>query len=353
MKAVYAGSFDPPTNGHMHVIKTAAQLFEKLYVFIAPNAAKKETFTPQERFQLLEQTLAAEGITNVEPHVLSGEFVARKAAELGCQFMVRGVRTASDLEAETTISHVNAVAAPTVQTLVLLAPKWLEDVSSSTVRGLVGLKGWRSVVRTMVPLATMQALEAKRVRELLPASVSFSAALEKMYNEPGRHYHTVGHIADCLEWWKRTPGQRSAVALAIIYHDCVYDPKRTDNEEQSAALMRKNIPEGWPAELGDMILATAKHFDPAFNPTDEFTKTLLDIDLASFADEPAEQEFISNAIRQEYAFVPDDTYCASRISLLSGLLQKPFIYRTEFFREQCEAKARANIAAEIQKLRGK
>lgn len=367
--AVYAGSFDPPTMGHRRVILTAARLFERVYVLVAPNAAKVSAFSIDDRVEILNEMLDEDGrnrigdllhLGRVEVQALpEGQFVAARAAELGCAFLVRGVRGAGDFEPELALARINDLAAPEVTTLFLTAPKQVVDVSSSTVRGLVGLLGWRAIVRPMVPAATMRALEKRRARELLEdrwLGLNDRTVWDSMihrYTEPHRVYHTLGHIIDCLEWLRTVHNpvmldywvyQRLAVAL--WFHDAVYDPRATDNEEASLALLSVHV----GASFRQLILATKRHFDPSFEPTDLETQLMLDIDLASFAAPPGESAYLSAAIRLEYAHVPLADYCKARVELLTLLLQKPRIYRTEFFHERLEEKARANIAMEIHRL---
>lgn len=354
--AAYAGSFDPLTNGHLHVIEVASRLFERLHVFVASNPSKSCTFSAGERLLMLQRAVADHGeLANVVVEVVEGEFAARRAYELGCSFLVRGVRGAADLEAETTISNVNALAAPDVETLVLLAPKRLVDVSSSTVRGLVGLLGWRGVVRQMVPAVTMRALEELRFRQLTTDLTVSPQARDKMmvqYGQPHRAYHGLGHIVDCLEWYGlRAEGDRSLL-FAILFHDAVYDPKAPAGEnERTSAEMVREFYDDQRARL--MIQATARHFDPTFAPTDYATQYMLDVDLVSLAEESdAERAHNTASIRQEYAHVPDGSFRIGRAKLLRQLLDKDRIYRTDFFYKRFEKRARANIAREIVQLWG-
>lgn len=354
--AAYAGSFDPLTNGHLHVIEVASRLFERLHVFVASNPSKSCTFSAGERLLMLQRAVADHGeLANVAVEVVEGEFAARRADELGCSFLVRGVRGAADLEAETTISNVNALAAPDVETLVLLAPKRLVDVSSSTVRGLVGLLGWRGVVRQMVPAVTMRALEERRFLQLttdLGVSPQAREKLMAQYRQPHRVYHGIGHIVDCLEWYGlRADGDRSLL-FAILFHDAVYDPRAPagDSECRSSDMLREFY-DDQRARL--MIQDTARHFDPAFAPSSHATQFMLDVDLVSLAEESdAERTHNTAGIRQEYAHVPDVAFRAGRARLLKSLLDKDRIYRTDFFYKRFEKRARANIAREIRELGG-
>ncbi len=356
-RAAYAGSFDPPTNGHLHVIKTAARLFGELHIIVAINADKKEASL--NRVGLLETIVRHEGLTNVRVTSSIGEFVARRAAELWCHFMVRGVRGAADLEAERTIARINSLAAPQVETVVIMAPAHLQDVSSSTVRGLVGLLGWQAIVRPLVPRATMLTLEIQRAYELASSGctklLSSPRPVLDRYIAPGRAYHSIGHIVYCQEWVRRlatsvrpTDADMAAVSQALWFHDAVYDAKATDNEEKSAALIT-NLGYMDVQPVREIIRATARHLDADFNPPDMATQLVLDIDLAGFAEPEAEVAQAARGIRAEYAHVPEDVYWRGRAGVLRRLLDKPSIYRTAFFRD-LEQRARINIARELAEL---
>lgn len=355
--ALYAGSFDPPTNGHMYVVKTAANMFDKLYIGVAQNASKNASFSADERHYILKQSLGEIEVSNAAVIVISDEFAARVAARLGCQNLIRGVRGASDLEVETAIAHVNMMAAPNVSTITIPALSDIANVSSSMVRGLVGLLGWRGVVRRMVPAATMRALERKRAdalyedRDVFLSRSSFTNLFGR-YLEEHRVYHGIGHIIECLEWLEHAIKNNvqieslSDITRAIWYHDAIYDPTKHDNERLSADLAADGH-----GPVAKMILATARHFDADFRPEDPDTQLLLDIDIASFGESFSESEWIAQAIRKEYAFVPANIYCRERAKLLDKLLARPHIYRTKFFRERLEEAARHNIKKEIDSLR--
>jgi pantetheine-phosphate adenylyltransferase len=80
-----------------------------------------------------------------------GRYLVRVAAELGAKYLLRGVRNATDFAYEQTIRNVNADLEPSVETIFVMTPKEIAEVSSSTVRGMVGFEGWQDVVKKFVP----------------------------------------------------------------------------------------------------------------------------------------------------------------------------------------------------------
>jgi pantetheine-phosphate adenylyltransferase len=157
--AVYAGSFDPPTNGHLWMVRTGARLFDRLIVAIGENPAKKPSFTVDSRvgmFRALTQDLG-----NVEVDSFPFMFLVDYARQKGVQSMLRGVRGPKDFEYEMDMQDANAERAPGIQTVYLVPPGDLRRVSSSFVKGLIGPQGWESWVEQYVPLPVLEAIKRK------------------------------------------------------------------------------------------------------------------------------------------------------------------------------------------------
>ncbi len=146
---VYAGSFDPPTNGHAWVIRTAARLFDRLVVAIGTNPDKRYAYPLQQRVEWLRMIAREAG--GAEVSTFDNQFLARYAITIGASVIVRGVRNEADYSYERTMRHVNADLAPGITTVFLIPPRELGEVSSSMVRGLIGPEGWREVVRQYLP----------------------------------------------------------------------------------------------------------------------------------------------------------------------------------------------------------
>ncbi|MFK7885019.1 MAG: pantetheine-phosphate adenylyltransferase, partial [Phycisphaerales bacterium] len=147
--AVYAGSFDPPTTGHVWMIERGARLFSRLIVAVARNPEKSYTFPLEQRLEWLEGIASA--LPNVEIASIENEFLARFASRVGAPYIVRGIRNEDDYQYERGMRYVNADLSPEVSTVFLMPPRELCEVSSSFVKGMVGPAGWEDVVRQMVP----------------------------------------------------------------------------------------------------------------------------------------------------------------------------------------------------------
>ncbi len=148
-RALYAGSFDPTTNGHLWVVEQGAQLFDELIVVIGQNPSKKGNWPVEERMAILAECCAH--LKNVQVRRFDGRYLVRVAAELGAKYLLRGVRNATDFAYEQTIRNVNSDLEPSVETIFVMTPREIAEVSSSTVRGMVGFEGWEEVVKKFVP----------------------------------------------------------------------------------------------------------------------------------------------------------------------------------------------------------
>jgi pantetheine-phosphate adenylyltransferase len=131
--AIYAGTFDPITNGHLSVIERAADLFDRLLVVIAVNPAKAPLFSVEERARLIRDTTQA--WPNVDCTSTEG-FVVELARERGARYLVRGVRGATDIDAEISLARANREMAPAVETVFVPAHAELSGVSSSRLKAL-------------------------------------------------------------------------------------------------------------------------------------------------------------------------------------------------------------------------
>lgn len=173
---VYAGSFDPITNGHQWVIREGARLFDELIVAVGVNPAKKGFFSIAERLVLIQDAVA--DLSNVRVTEFSGSYLVHYAMEQGATHILRGIRGSGDLDAEIVMRHVNddlgliACGSHSVvpQTVFLIPPRALAEVSSSMVKGLVGASPvWKEAVMRYVTPAVLAMLNHKHDAALLAA----------------------------------------------------------------------------------------------------------------------------------------------------------------------------------------
>ncbi|CCD92908.1 conserved hypothetical protein [Bradyrhizobium sp. ORS 375] len=172
------------------------------------------------------------------------------------------------------------------------------------------------------------------------------------YRAAGRHYHDLGHIEDCLARLDAVADldgrDREILTLAIWWHDVVYDPKRADNEEQSALLAERHVAPDLGKEVGRLIRLTRTH-DVA--PGDRRGALLVSIDLTVLGEDEAVYDAYADAIRREYAHVPDEAYRAGRAAVLERFASRPVIYPDAGFAARFDQRARSNLARELRALR--
>ncbi len=188
---------------------------------------------------------------------------------------------------------------------------------------------------------------ADRLARLDPAILT---DLRQRYADPRRHYHTWAHVEALLRWFDLradTLDDPDAVFLAILFHDAVYDPRRTDNEAESAGLLTVTPLSGWSdqavAKAVEMTLATARHqLPPGAEPEGDIAH-FLDMDLSILGSERPTFRAYDRAIRKEYRHVFLPLYGLARRRILKGFLERPRLYFATWGREAFEAQARSNL----------
>jgi pantetheine-phosphate adenylyltransferase len=136
--AIYPGTFDPITNGHIDLVVRASKLFDRVIVAVAINPSKKPIFSLEERVDLAKQTLV--GIDNVEVRGFEGLLVD-VAKQQGANVIIRGLRAVSDFEHEFQLAGMNRKMQPEVETLFLTPAEQFTYISSSLVREIASLGG--------------------------------------------------------------------------------------------------------------------------------------------------------------------------------------------------------------------
>jgi len=183
------------------------------------------------------------------------------------------------------------------------------------------------------------------------------ADLLARYAEPHRRYHGLGHLDDVLRHvddLASAARQVEVVRLAAWFHDAVYDPTATDNEERSArlaevALVGMRVDSLVAAEVARLVRVTADHAPP---PGDTDGAVLCDADLAVLASAPAAYGAYVDAVRAEYDHLDDATFASGRAAVLRRLLDRDPLFSTDEGRQRWESSARANVTAELARLGG-
>jgi pantetheine-phosphate adenylyltransferase len=155
--AVYAGTFDPVTLGHLWMIEKGSSLFDKLVVAIGTNPDKKCHFSLEDRMMMLQESIAGYG--NVSVSSYQNQFLIKYAESMGARFILRGIRSTTDYEYEKSLSYNNRSLNSDIVTVFLLPPREMIEISSSTVRGLIGPEGWEGVVGRYVPPCVLRRLK--------------------------------------------------------------------------------------------------------------------------------------------------------------------------------------------------
>ena len=190
-------------------------------------------------------------------------------------------------------------------------------------------------------------------------STGLIAALSARYAERQRHYHTWAHIAALLAHFRRWEShihRPEPVLWALYWHDAIYDPTASDNEEQSAQLLERDAVGHLPPEdiafAAMIIRATARHLVPeGLSAGDTADVSLfLDIDLSILAAPAPVFDQYERDVRAEYAFVSDEAFRTGRLAILKAFMDREQLYFTPQCRADWEPLARANLARSIAAL---
>lgn len=199
------------------------------------------------------------------------------------------------------------------------------------------------------------------------AAASSSGAIDELlqrWGEPHRAYHTTQHLQEALDllstWCTGGSGSTrcasnwpSALALALFFHDAIYDPHRADNEEASAQLARSMLgPVGVPEEMLsaiDRLIDVTRH---AAMPALDDERLMVDIDLAILGARPERYAQYRAQVRQEYRHVAEQDFLRGRLGVVERFLGQGLgLFHTERGRAELGAQALRNLAAEAQDLR--
>jgi pantetheine-phosphate adenylyltransferase len=146
--AIYAGTFDPITLGHLWIIKAGAKMFDKLVVAVGTNPEKTCYFSLDDRIQMIKESI--NGFKNVVVDNYTDKFLIKHAESIGAKYILRGIRSTADYEYEKSLSYVNRHLNDDIITVFILPPRELIEISSSIVRGLIGPEGWEGIVKNYV-----------------------------------------------------------------------------------------------------------------------------------------------------------------------------------------------------------
>ncbi|MEM7058217.1 MAG: hypothetical protein AAF557_11550 [Pseudomonadota bacterium] len=188
----------------------------------------------------------------------------------------------------------------------------------------------------------------------------FPANIEKLrtrYAEPHRAYHNWTHIDALLVHFERLEWSSAmGVEIAVYYHDAIYDPLSGKNEAESAELMmddlQRKVDVATLSHANSLIIATAGHKVPAdAEPGLAADCALfLDMDLSILGASEVAFDSYDEAIRKEYAAIPDEIYLPRRRDIMAGFLARPRLFLTDTFHASHDAPARANLQRLVDRL---
>lgn len=161
--AIYAGSFDPLTNGHLDVLKASLHVADEIFAAIGIQASKQPVFSFDERVALIEASARAEfGAEASRIKVVSFKgLVVQAARDVGASIMIRGLRDGTDLDYEMQMAGMNETMAPELQTVFLPASPSVRTITATLVRQIASMGG---DITPFVPGAVVQPLKAKFAR---------------------------------------------------------------------------------------------------------------------------------------------------------------------------------------------
>lgn len=366
-KIAFTGSFDPITKGHLWVVQEGLEIAEKVVLMIAVNPEKKYMFTEDERKKMIYQSLVEYGIEDkVEIVVSKNEYVAQSAIDFGCDYLIRGIRSAVDFDYESLIQKANTEVLGGAKTIFVMPPRDLESVSSSFIKNLVGPVGWHWNIKKFVSNAVYDALIKKYLMRCISKYTGLNLNEESLnkltetiidkYKD--RTYHNINHIVHCyqeLEWYlsNRTTDEKIAiedVGLAILTHDIIYGEKAEKSDEELSAEWTKNYLKSIGVERDnviEIILSTA-HLSGKYS-CDTLEKQLMSsIDLAILGQREEIYQRYADGVRKEYSYVNDSDYSKGRVKALDYLMTLN-LYSNQVF-SKYEEKAKRNMKKEQSNL---
>lgn len=157
-KAIYAGSFDPFTMGHLNILERASNMFEEIIVAIGTNTSKQALFTPEEKLEMITEVIEESALENVRVILHTDGLTVDLARREEATVMLRGIRSVTDMEYEMNIASMNKTQAPDIESVFLMADEQYRFVSSSLIKEIAQFDG---DVSRMVPKTISEKMKEK------------------------------------------------------------------------------------------------------------------------------------------------------------------------------------------------
>lgn len=140
-KAIYAGSFDPFTMGHLNILNRSAKMFDEVILAIGTNTSKRALFTPEEKVEMINEVIKESSYDNVSVILHTDGLIVDLAKAEGAEVMVRGIRSLTDMEYEMNIASMNKTQQPDIESVFLMADEQYRFVSSSMLKEVAIFNG--------------------------------------------------------------------------------------------------------------------------------------------------------------------------------------------------------------------
>lgn len=352
---VFAGSFDPMTNGHLYIIKEAMKIAENVIVLVCNNSNKQYMFEPHERKEIITNIINDEGISsNVTVEVLSDRYVSEWMTENNYTHLIRGIRNTADFDQEKLITNTNRSVLGDAQTIFIIPPSNLASVSSSFVKGLIGPKYWSYRINNFLPNASYNAILVNFIKKqcisLIRGGNVFKLVISA-YSDEDRYYHNLSHLCEVINTLKINGDLNGQSYMYALLHDIVYNGKcngydgvidKNLSDEENSFIIAKNLNSDYSYEF---IKRTSYKEDLSYGWEKRFAASDMSI-LAAPSD--IYDQYSVN-IRKEYSRYSDEEYNKGRVEVLENLLI--YVERNEIFDNISLKQVQKNVNREISKLR--
>lgn len=396
--AMYIGSFDPFTLGHLSIVNKALSsiclgpknsdtaglpLYNKLIICVGNNSKKHYLFSKDQRKHLIELAIKdhprAKDITVIADDGMTVDIAYRN----GVTTLVRGIRADSaDLYNEQQLAAINSFLAEMrgfhLKTeFITQEDPFLQTISSSLVRSLYHMDEYISMARCLPKCIAEEIICGKLFEKRFALLFVQQAVIYPYWHQlteeySARPYHNMIHLAYMFNqlniYTQNCSNDKNYIQpnkdldLAIFLHDYVYDVSSKDlppqhNESSSADIVVK-----WEKlrilhnEVSALtvykLIKTTAHTED--DDLTDMQKLIADLDLSILGTANSTvYKAYTDGIRKEYAAFSDEEYKQGRLHFLFSMLKRKHIFHTKFFRNMLEKQARKNIHAEIKKLHGK
>jgi pantetheine-phosphate adenylyltransferase len=367
--AVYGGSFDPFTNGHLNILKKASNLFDKVILSVAVNPVKKAFLNSFSDYDfVLKQVIEVEMLNNVSvAHLGSTQILVEYAKNRNANYYI-------DFNDEQNLYNANKSIVNDVETVYLFPDKSYSDISSSLIKALYKLDNWEhNIINLVHPLifnyillisanethpnyigkVFKKSLDALSISNLNAEGFARRIILE--YATARRAYHNIHHIYVMLNYLNLakdslnlTVEEEALLTIAILFHDIVYVAGKDDNEEKSFKYFLDHygdaLNKSYLNEINRIILSTKR----TLNDTSKLSALIQDLDMIEGSFNVDTYYRNSRLIRKEYSMYNDDQWRKGRIDFLRSNIDKK-IFFSELFKVN-EVILQDNMRLELEHL---